>query len=176
MKHPCVFGDEFIRKEVDPRIKQVYEAHGKKANFGDLRRTWRQMHCAQVAPYGPCPYARQDCAMAFLHAASKVVFADRPGAMFRTVAKRSGLERAEASSWSDRRVARSSAQARPIPVLAEDGPASDLQSGTADDYAEDVRYQVRGTNARPTRIGEMLGAQHARPHKRPDHIREEGAR
>src|SRR5438552_7112299 len=61
--HECVFKSQFVREQIDPRIKSIWP----DAPFGNLRRLWREQSCAETNPYDSewCPYSTEDCALAF---------------------------------------------------------------------------------------------------------------
>jgi hypothetical protein len=137
----CVFSDKFVREQIDPRIKELYENNSKQAPFGDFRRTWRIEHCGRL---DPCPFERRDCALAFFRAAGLAVRADNPGAMFRTVAKRHALERADS-----RPLARETPTTSP---LFDAGRMGSPASGSGD-----PGRGVHRSTSRPVRIGSLLG-------------------
>ena len=148
-KWPCVFRGIFIREVVDPKVKRAYDAEKKKANFGDLRRTWREEHCKTLNPYGSdtCPYPEHDCALAFYKAATDAAVADNPGGAFRRKARIMALDRAENKP------------------LSRDAPTREARSGDAGPAPADLREGsgVYRPPTRPVRIGSMFGTAHARP-------------
>ena len=99
-KYACVFGDQFVREQIDPRVQAIWKAeYGRGAPFGDLRRTWRKEHCASLNPYGSagCAYESKDCALAFLAAVQSSIGPGitRPAGYFRRVARSTALVRAD---------------------------------------------------------------------------------
>lgn len=147
--HPCVFKDPFVREQIDPRIKVIWP----DAPYGNLRRLWREMACAETNPYGSetCPYPPEDCALAFFQAVEKTVYAmprkSRTG-YFRSVARTAGMERAER---------------KPL-AREQEGPGNVRGRGSGLQTRPD---EVRSTRHRPVRIGELLGPFTARSHQGP---------
>lgn len=161
----CVFGHQFVREQVDPRVKELFAQVGKKPNFGDLRRTWKIEHCRTVAPYGDCPYQPEDCGIAFLQAASKVIHADKPGALFRLVARSQAIQRAETKpSWGDAGVARGGTAPRSLPGVAEEvGQANDIDRGAGRLAGDQGRLGVRRTDGGFVRVVQVLRHYDPRP-------------
>lgn len=93
---PCVFSGEYVREEVDPRVKEAYAP--KRAPFGDFRRQFKAQYCTRVNPTGypeDCPYPEEDCANRFMQIALACRDADKPGALFRAMARSKGAEDAD---------------------------------------------------------------------------------
>jgi len=91
-----VFRGSYIKDVVDPQIKDAFAP--RRAPWGDLRKTWKAEHCARVNPTGyhdDCPYSEEQCALAFLEAVIKVQDAEKPGALFRKIARWEGIVRAD---------------------------------------------------------------------------------
>lgn len=164
MSRACVFSTDFIREEVDPRVQEAWrEAYRTAAPFAKLRQMWKTQHCVQVDPYNTgCPYATEDCAMAFLVAVERTTgfHPERPTGYFRAVAHSMGLDRADNKPLSRDIVSR-------MDVRKEGQPAD---SG---DGSEEGRVLHRPVN-RPVRIGELLGALDLRPHQGPTKDSQEG--
>jgi hypothetical protein len=97
---PCVFNDDFVREQVDPRLKAEWEdQRDDKPKWGDLRTTFRKEHCRRINPYGSenCPFKPEDCAIAFLKGVVKSMKARNPHGYFVQVARSSGAARADES-------------------------------------------------------------------------------
>lgn len=144
--HPCVFKSAFLREQVDPRI----EAAWPNAPFGNLRKLWRERACAETNPYGSdtCPYSTENCALAFLQAVERTVYAmpRKPTAYFRSVALTIGMERAER---------------KPLARESQEGPGyRDGQDGGVA-----TRWGMRRADTRPTGVGEVLRQIAARSHQ-----------
>lgn len=74
--HVCVFGGSFIREQIDPRVKRIWEERfGAPTPFGRLRRSFRETHCSELNPYDSsyCPYPERSCAIAFYQCVEKTV-------------------------------------------------------------------------------------------------------
>jgi hypothetical protein len=86
-----------MREQVDPRVQSAFESVGRKAPFGDLRQQWRKLHCATLNPYSSerCPYAPEDCALAFLAAVERSIDKKSPVGYFRAIAKSMAIDRAD---------------------------------------------------------------------------------
>jgi hypothetical protein len=135
--HPCMFSTPFLREQVDPRIKDMWP----DAPFGNLRRLWRDRHCAELNPYESqwCPYRPEECATAFLLAVTNTVIANprsRTG-YFRAVALSTALKRADD---------------KPLRREERPGDAGGISGRIA------PRPEVRSRTARPNAIGDVLGA------------------
>jgi len=97
---PCVFGTDFMRDQIDPRIKDEWAAsRADKPKWGDLRTTFRREHCSAVNPWGSetCPFKPEECAIAFLKAVQQSLGARNAHAYFVRVARASGSYRADQS-------------------------------------------------------------------------------
>lgn len=99
---PCVLRDPLIRSDVNPRINRAWEAYHGDTDppFAAFQRIWRTEHCAEINPYGSedCPYRARDCLIAYYKTAIDAI--EEPGVrsvvgLFRTMAHRRGLERAD---------------------------------------------------------------------------------
>ena len=181
----CVFGEAFVLHEIDPRIKAIYERLGKKAPFGDFRRSWNAYHCVRLGGRDDCPYNATDCALAFYQAAERAATAQRPGAMFRVLARSAATHRLEhkplarenprytAAAWS---VPHSVG----IPPRAGAGPRRlGSVQGAAPWDTVDVGESgplVRRRLSRPQRIGEVFRSLDARPREVPPDDGQEGSR
>jgi hypothetical protein len=148
--HACVFSTEFVRTQVDPRVLEAFEACGKRPKFGDLRQQWRRQHCAVLNPYSSstCPYAPEDCALAFLTACQRSADKASPVGYFRKIARSMALDRAENKPLERERERPGNARAAPIHPEA----------------GSDVRSPQTG----PTRIGALLGSLNLGPYPRPE--------
>lgn len=97
---PCVFGTDFVREQIDPRVKAEWaDARDDKPKWGDLRNTFRREHCATVNPWGSetCPFPVEQCGIAFLKAVQQSLKARNAHAYFIRVARASGSYRADGS-------------------------------------------------------------------------------
>lgn len=95
---PCVFNDDFVRDQIDPRIKTEWEARrDDKPKWGDLRTTFRKEHCRRINPWGSesCPFKPEDCALAFLQGVQRSLVARNPHGYFVQVARSGGAARAD---------------------------------------------------------------------------------
>jgi hypothetical protein len=164
--HPCVFATDFVREQVDPRIKAEWIARGYKPKWGDLRTLWRERHCGAINPYDSrdCPYPETECAIAFLQVASRAaaLAATNPHGLFASFAKTSGIERADHKPLARHRLdapAPVSAGARPPERVAE------RRHGPAVSALEDVGEgePLHRRLADPIRLGDLLGALDPRP-------------
>lgn len=155
--HPCVFKGEFIRAQVDPRIKEMWP----DAPFGNLRRLWREKHCATLNPYDSayCPYSEPTCAIAFLLAAQATVIAmpRNRSAYFRTVAHRSALSRAER---------------KPLARESQEGPGDTAGGGGG----VQTRWGLRRSDTQPIRVDQLLRSFATRPRQGPPTNGSEGTK
>lgn len=170
--HPCVFRGEFVRTQVDPRVQRLWkERWSVGAPFGELRRLFRERHCRTLNPYGSesCPYPEHSCALAFYQAVEvSVDFSKNSLGYFRAVCLSGGAKRAD-----EKPLARelggaggSRPDPRPTPSVVKVGDGSTVSR--LESREEDA---MRRRLSRPTRLGDLLGADHdgARdPRLRPD--------
>jgi hypothetical protein len=165
-----VFKEPFVREQVDPRVKALWEkTTGKPAPFGRLRMNFQREQCSRINPYaGECPYRVEECGMAFLSAVqnSLLPWIEDPAAYFVKVARSAGIERAD-----NKPLAREHHR--------EEGPghAGDLRGGDAAGRGGDLAAfrgtdpsrrvvpevldeedHLRRAHARPNSIGSLLGA------------------
>jgi hypothetical protein len=151
-RRSCIFRTEFCRAQVDPRVQEQWLARtGKKAPFGDLRRTWVREHCVRVAPdQGLCPYPERDCALAFLAAVQTSLTArTNPAGYFRRVSKTMALDRLDAKPLS----------------RDQEGPRA--PDHVADGDAEG--QWLRRATSRLVSIGDVLGTIDLGPRQGPTH-------
>ena len=97
---PCVFKEAFVRTQIDPRVKEIWEkATGQPAPFGRLRRAFQQGHCAKINFYtgSECPYRPEECAMAFLSGVQNATlpWIEDPAAYFVKLVESTGITRAD---------------------------------------------------------------------------------
>lgn len=100
---PCVFRRPEIRQDVNPRLQRAYRESikpGADPPYGALQGLWRREHCREINPYGSdtCPYEARDCILAYYKTAMDAI--EQPGVrsvtgLFRILAHRRGLDRAE---------------------------------------------------------------------------------
>ena len=160
--HPCVFASPFIREQIDPRVQEAWKGRwGKGAPFGELRRLFRERHCRTLNPYGSesCPYSEESCGLAFKQAVD--VSLDKSGASlgyYRAVCLSGGAKRAD-----EKPLARelggaggSRPDPRPTPSVVKVGDGSTVSR--LESREEDA---LRRRLSRPTRLGDLLGADHA---------------
>lgn len=181
----CVFSTSYM-KSVDAQVDRLFTSQGKKAPFGDFRRSWWRYHCKELGGGpGACPYAERDCALAFLRVAQHAVDAKRPGAMFRVVAKDHAMKRLERKPLAretqhDSALTRSDegrvgdAQRRGV----EPGHTPGLHPSTGSDAPEPMAedgHTLRRPISRPVRIGSLLGSYNAGPREVPAGDRDEGS-
>jgi len=171
-RYPCIFRGRFIRDQVDPRVKELWErTTGRPAPFGRLRLTFQKGHCRLINPYGSesCPYREEECAMAFLGAVqnSLLPWVEDPAAYFVKVARSTGIERAD-----NKPLARE--QHRDVHQAGDSGSGrgghgagrpGDLAHVRGVHPSQGVRTEVldeedhlRRAHARPVSIGSLLGA------------------
>lgn len=193
---PCIFRTAFVREQVDPRVQVEWTAFtGHPAPFGDLRQTFKREHCSQVNPHADpqCAYREEECAMAFLGAVQSVLVPGvrNPAAMFRSVARRTGLERADNKPLAREMhhgvetnpfaalIHQAQAAAQPAPGrLAHTNAIGDATGLEANRMAGTTGRPQRGVSVldpadtdlrrarhRPESIGDLLGALNARPHQ-----------
>lgn len=160
-RNVCVFRGAFVREQVDPRVKTIWEAKtGKQPPFGDLRRIWRQRHCSEVNPYGSdtCPYSESDCAIAFLQAVevSLARSTTNPTGYFRRVARTGGERRADAKPLT-RYVETHSREANQGAIMTGDAQGPGHPGGRQPGPSEG-QGDVRRPITRPVPIGDLLGA------------------
>jgi hypothetical protein len=178
----CHFSTK-LWQAVDDRVDSVFKSHGKKAPFGDFRRTWWREHCQYMGGPTACPYEPRDCALAFLSATQRCVDARRPGAMFRTVAQRDAVLRMERKPLARERPSRSPFVTAPVGATASGGqqPGHDAgvhTSESGDHMASmgEAGDTLRRPISRPTRIGSMLGSPNAGSREVPADDGQEGTR
>jgi hypothetical protein len=98
-RQSCVFRSRFVRDEIDPKVKDLWErTTGNPAPFGRLRMNFQREHCRAINPYGgECPYREEECGQAFLDAVRNCLlpWVTNPAAYFVKVAKSSGITRAD---------------------------------------------------------------------------------
>lgn len=149
--HPCVFSTEFVREQVDPRVKEAFAAHGRKAPFGDLRQQWRRQHCQTLNPYSSdfCPYPAEDCALAFLAAVERSADKASPVGYFRKIARSMALDRADHKPLErERGTTPRSGHASPLEIHPEEGQG------------------LRGADRGPQSVGDLLRSLDLGPRQR----------
>lgn len=156
-----MFKEAFLRDQVDSRINERWKRRwGQSAPFGNLRRIFRNMHCATINPYDSryCPYSKRDCAIAFYLCAAKTVNeAHDPrsaAGYFRAVARTSALDRAE-----NKPLARGRDDAIPPKGSRDPDAARSGHSAGHGDVIEDGDQDIvamRRNLARPLHIGDLL--------------------
>jgi hypothetical protein len=141
--------------------------YGAAAPFGNLRAMWSNEACARVTPLGgPCPYAEERCAMAFLSAVQTVTATRRrsPTGYFRSVARSMGIDMADnkpLSREANREAHLFAAEAAPGSGDTDRPGNGDAAGPQGDDPARpDASPDLRRTIARPIAIGALLGSLH----------------
>jgi hypothetical protein len=179
----CIFGGSHVRQHVDPVVNELFKAYKVKPNWGDMRRTWKYKHCAEVNPHGSedCPFSEKECAVAFMDAVEETLRAKpkRFGALFRYIAHRTGGERADAAQGSrHRRRGVGGDGARQVAPLRQPDRAvrdrSERLEGDLGHVARGGAESVRGTDSGPTRIGALLGSIDLGPREKPSDDGKEG--
>jgi hypothetical protein len=174
-RYKCVFAG-IATKPIDDRIQAAWKARfGQGAPFGSLRQTWRRQHCATVNPYGSdgCPFTIFECLEAFEDA---VIESLAPQVLdsrvyFISVAKTTGMRRAENKPREEARISRTLTGPGLIGVVGEgsaEGRDRDLPpDGTAPDGSrpldEGNESHLRPRLRRPVHIGTLLGSPDSRP-------------
>lgn len=168
---PCIFRGRFIREQIDPRVKDLWErTTGKPAPFGRLRLAFQKGHCSAINPYGSdsCPYREEECALAFLSAVqnSLLPWVEDPAAYFVKVARSAGVERADNKPLARERH-REEGSSHPGGLRPGRGPRRNggvAQVGRADPSPRvvpevlDEEDHLRRARTRPDAIGDLLGA------------------
>ena len=160
-KHPCVFAHPFVREQVDPRVKVAWEErYGGRAPYGNLRLSWREMHCQTLNPYGSdtCAYRPEQCAMAFLIGVERLAAVPNISEKsaipyFRAIAHSMALERAD-----DKPLSREKQSGTLVHDEAQ-GPGDTRDVRLSDEE----RQEVHRARSRPIAIGELLGGLDVRP-------------
>lgn len=173
---PCIFNGDFVREQVDPRIKTAWEERrSDKPKWGDLRNTFRREHCRAINPWGSetCPFAEEDCALAFLQGVLSSLKARNPHGYFIKVARSSGSYRADEGVERRARmrtdVPHPPAMGGAMPEGLREGPLPSLGQGRlgdqdhVDPVAPSSGEGVRRPVSRPQPIGELLGSLDLRP-------------
>jgi len=178
-KWPCVFAGDFIEKQVNPRL---YE-QDKTTPFGAFQRAWRTFHCAEINPYGSesCPYAEEDCAIAYLMAAQQALGARKSRiGLFQILAQKRGWQRAENKPLARSRIVRTDGHQNGASDLRDGpgaGPGDDLghggTPGTPGPLAQLRTVDLRSSSHRPQSIGELLRGDGAGPRTQPYRRHEE---
>ena len=164
---PCIFSGKFVREQVDPRVKAVWESTtGQKAPFGRLRMNFQQEHCRTINPYGSdsCPYREEECAMAFLSAVQNTLlpWVDDPAAYFVKLARANGAERADNKPLA-REMHREEGPGNPGGRQRGARPRPPRNGETVRGLTEEDL--VRRAANRPQSIGALLGTLHVGPHQ-----------
>ena len=157
-RYPCIFRGAFIREQVDPRVKELWErTTGSKAPFGRLRMNFQRQHCATINPYGSedCPYREEECAMAFLSTVQNVLlpWITDPAAYFVKVAKSTGIERADNKPLARERHREEGSSDR---RRADAGHAPGHPRDAGGESADEAR--LHSARRRPESIGTLLGS------------------
>jgi hypothetical protein len=174
--YPCIFAhpSPFLRGQIDPRIdvawKRRFEA---KAPFGNLRRLWREEHCAELNPYGSdgCPYSEEECSLAFFQAVERTVFQARDkrsaSGYFRAVARSAAFRRADEKPLAREQRAKGPGYPRAAQVGPLPGRRGSPEAGN--------EVAVRSRLSRPDAIGSLLAGLDLGPREGPADDGEAGA-
>ena len=169
-RQSCVFRGRFVREQIDPRVKVLWERTTKKpAPFGRLRMNFQREHCRAINPYGgECPYREEECGLAFLAAVqnSLLPWIEDPAAYFVKVARASGVDRADRKPLTREMHreegsghpgdARSGNQAGHVGSSGLAGGSGLAQARPAPVVLEET--SLRRSHARPESIGNLLGS------------------
>ena len=162
---PCVFKEAFVRTQIDPRVKEIWEkATGQPAPFGRLRRAFQQGHCAKINFYtgSECPYRPEECAMAFLSGVQNATlpWIEDPAAYFVKLVESTGITRADEKPLArERHREEGSRDAGPA---GDRHPAGQGRHGSGGAEDED---RLRRAAHRPEAIGSLLGSLDLGPHQ-----------
>lgn len=165
---PCIFKQPIATERLDPAIKKLWESRrSDRPKWGDLRNTFRQQHCYRVNPWGSetCPFEEATCALAFYNAVEQSLNARNPYGYFIGVCRSSGARRADLGVELRARM-RTDAEPRRLEGAGMEGLRSRSTGGLRPqpepalirgvESGEPVRG-VRGSSARPTPLGDVLG-------------------
>ena len=151
----CILRRPEIRKEVNPRLQKAWRAvidGSSDPPYAALQRTWRQVHCSTVNPYGSetCGYEPRDCVLAYWKTAMDAIEEPTVRSVigyFRFLAQKRGYERAENKP------------------LARDKVRTDDQTEGGDPgaVAGDPGQGQGVHRTRPTAIGSLLGSDYRGP-------------
>ena len=175
-RQSCVFRSRFIREEIDPRVKVLWErTTGQSAPFGRLRMNFQREHCRAINPYGgECPYREEECGTAFLAAVqnSLLPWITDPAAYFVKVARSSGIERADNKPLAREMHREQTGSGNTGDVRGGHGPRfdGDLAVVRSSNAIRDIRPEednLRRSHARPIAIGDLLGSIDPRPRQGP---------
>lgn len=151
----CVFPHP-ASELVDARVDKLWKAaFGGRTPFGDLRNQFRRQHCRTLNPYGSdtCPYARENCALAFEDAVR--VTADArprvPVGYFMKVAKTIGAIRADSKPLARDRM---NVLGEPTPPNFSESHAD--QPGSPGRSPEKAGGSMPSQDSGPVGIGELL--------------------
>lgn len=144
--------------QVDQNVDKLWKsAFGGRTPFGDLRNMFRRHHCRTLNPYGgdTCPYARDQCALAFEDAVRVTCDAQPkvPVGYFIRVAKTIAAVRADAKPLTRDR-GRMDVQPRTgaAEILETDADSRrSAESGLAEGSGE-----VRSPRGGPVAIGDLF--------------------
>lgn len=166
---PCIFRETFVRNEIDPRVKQIWETHpGGKAPFGRLRKAFQDQHCSKINPYvgGECPYRPEECGMAFLSAiqTSTVPWVEDPAAFFVKLVASTGITRADEKPLAREYHREGSGNAGDGPADLRHGSADGLpvvrgagRDSSWDEESDADAATLRRSHHRPESVGDLLG-------------------
>jgi hypothetical protein len=155
---PCVFKEPFIRDQIDPRVKVIWEkATGKPAPFGRLRKAFQEEHCAKINPYTgtECPYRVEECAMAFLSGVQNATlpWIDDPAAYFVKLVASTGIDRAD-----NKPLAREHHREEGPGHAGGPSTGHRARSGGDEGGGGDAEDRLHSARRRPETIGSLLGS------------------
>jgi len=158
VKHPCVFKNPIIRKEINPKLHAV----DPETPYAAFQKIFRSEHCATLNPYGSesCPYPPEQCAAAYYQDAVRTMVAARRKTRigyFRKVTRTSASIRADAKPLARDTRTDGHERAEGLRAGPGAGPVDDLPKRSPGDGG---LYRPIG---RPERIGSLFGANDVRP-------------
>lgn len=184
-RHSCIVASEFVRLQIDPRIKRDWNDRGLTPKFGDLRRIWRSRHCAILNPYDSefCPYTPEDCALAYFACASSAAASSRtnPVGYFWAAAKSMALDRADSKPLErDRAASPASRSGHSGPPAGRHQPRrhgveSEVPDAASGPQRGSDEAGLRRDDRRPVHIGSLLRGLDLGPRQGPAPDGEEGA-
>ncbi len=169
-RQSCVFRGRYVREQIDPQVKVLWERTTKKpAPFGRLRMNFQREHCRAINPYGgECPYREEECGQAFLAAVknSLLPWIEDPAAYFVMVARMSGVDRADRKPLArEKHRAEEPGHPGDAPVHLGQGSTGDVggiggaQAGRGGEpLLPEEEDHLRRASRRPQPIGNLLGS------------------
>lgn len=173
---PCIFKMPIATERLDPAVKKMWESQrDDRPKWGDLRNTFRRQHCYRLNPWGSetCPFKPESCALAFYEALRQSLNARNPYGYFISVCRSSGALRADLGVELRARMRTDvsrlegagldSLRERPMDRVPPERERPVVRRVDAEEPARGLR----GSAARPTPIGDLLGSLGLGSHPRP---------